>query len=63
MKKVAIFFLSMSILAYASQIVYITPKGKKYHSSKECRTLKRSKIINEISSDNVGNRRACGVCY
>lgn len=63
MKKIAIFFLLMSILAYASQIVYITPKGKKYHSSKECRTLKRSKIINEISSDNVGNRRACGVCY
>lgn len=63
MKKVAILFLSMSILAYASQIVYTTPKGKKYHSSRDCRTLKRSKIINKINIDNVENRRACGVCY
>lgn len=62
-KTVTLVFLGMSILAYASQIVYITPKGKRYHSTKDCRTLKRSKIINEININNVGNRKSCKVCY
>lgn len=64
MKKIIIFlFIIFTTICIAGQIVYITPKGKKYHSTKSCRTLVRSKKIIEISITKVKNREACKVCY
>lgn len=49
MKKIIVLLLvAISVICLAGQIVYITPKGKKYHSTKSCRTLARSKRIIEI---------------
>lgn len=62
MKKVLAGFLLMGTMCLAST-VYITPKGKKYHSTKSCRTLRRSRVINAIDSSDVGNRKACKVCH
>ena len=47
-----------------SRIVYITPSGKKYHTSESCRMLSRSKTVTPIS---VGDAQAkgltpCNVC-
>lgn len=33
----------------------ITPKGKKYHFTKNCRTLVRSKVIKEIDLSKIDN--------
>lgn len=64
MKKIPIvLLLGISMLVYGSQIVYTTPNGNKYHSTKNCRTLKRSKIINEININSSGNRKFCKICY
>ena len=54
--------LTLTLVTLAKEVVYITPKGKKYHSTRSCRTLSRSKKILEISIKNVGGRKACKVC-
>ena len=47
-----------------SSTVYITPKGKCYHSSPNCPTLHKSKSIKAVEkSDAMKNRRACKVCH
>jgi len=62
-KLIVLFFMIFSIICIAGQIVYITPKGKKYHSTKSCKTLVRSKRIIEIDISKVGGRQPCKVCY
>lgn len=42
--------------------VFVTSKGKKYHISRGCKTLARSKNIFEIDISKVGSRGACKVC-
>ncbi len=44
-KLLASLFLGVTLIVSAADIVYITPKGKKYHESKSYRSLKRSKIV------------------
>lgn len=61
-KLIVLFFMIFSIICIAGQIVYITPKGKKYHSTKSCKTLVRSKRIIEIDISKVGGRQPCKVC-
>lgn len=64
MKKIIfIFLVSFSLSSLANKVVYITPKGKKYHSTKSCKTLSKSKKIIEISINDVGTRTACKICY
>ena len=55
-KLIVLFFMIFSIICIAGQIVYITPKGKKYHSTKSCKTLVRSKQIIEINISKVGGK-------
>lgn len=46
-------------------VVYWTPNGKSYHSSRDCSTLKRSKTINEGSLNDaisLGKSDPCNVC-
>lgn len=45
--------------------VYYTPKGKKYHSSKNCRTLKRSRTIKKTTLQKAKKMKltACKVCH
>ncbi len=45
-------------------MVYIVSSGKVYHSTDACRSLSRSKNIQEISLNEAQamNRRACKVC-
>lgn len=63
MKKIIIFlFILFTTISVAGQLVYITPKGKKYHSTKNCRTLARSKQITEIDISKIGSRQPCKVC-
>ncbi len=64
MKKLAfLFFIIFTVSIIAGQIVYVTPKGKKYHSSINCRTLKKGKNIIEIDISIVDNRQQCKVCF
>ena len=64
MKKMLLaIFILFSVVAIASQTVYVTPKGKKYHSTRNCRTLSRSKNIIPIDISEVGGRTPCKVCY
>lgn len=64
MKKIIIlFFIIFSYSITARQIVYVTSNGKKYHSSEECRTLKKSKNIIEIDISKVGNSQPCKICF
>ena len=64
MKKLAfLFFIIFTVSIIAGQIVYVTPKGKKYHSNINCRTLKKSKNIIEIDISKVGNRQPCKICF
>jgi len=45
-------------------IVYVTPSGKCYHSTKSCSSLSRSKKIIAVSlSEAKKTRRACSKCY
>lgn len=62
-KLLASLFLGVTLIASAAEIVYITPKGKKYHETKSCRSLKRSKVIKAIKKSEVGGRGACKICY
>ncbi|MBQ9156925.1 MAG: Ig-like domain-containing protein [Eubacterium sp.] len=43
--------------------VYWTPGGSVYHKSRNCSTLKRSKVIKSGSISQSGKSRACKVCY
>jgi len=62
-KLIILFLLSFAVVCIAGQIVYITPKGKKYHSTKSCRTLARSKRIIEIDISEVFGRQPCKICF
>lgn len=46
-------------------IVYTTMYGECYHSTKNCPTLYRSKVIFECSQSNAQNKgyRSCNVCF
>lgn len=64
MKKIVILLLvAISVMCIAGEMVYITPKGKKYHSTRNCRTLARSKKVIEIDINQVFGRQPCKVCY
>ena len=49
----------------AKGTVYCVPKGRVYHSTRNCRTLRRSKNIKKISIKvaKAKGLRACKVCY
>lgn len=45
--------------------VYYTPKGKSYHSTKDCPTLSRSSVILDASLDTAARKPradACDIC-
>lgn len=63
MKKVFFLFMLFTTVCIASRIVYITPSGKKYHSTRGCRSLSRSKKIIEVSIEQVGSRQPCKICF
>lgn len=44
------------------EIVYWTPNGKSYHTTKSCRALKRSKIIESGSIEESGKNDPCDFC-
>lgn len=46
----------------SSDIVYWTPNGKSYHSTKSCPTLSRSKIINSGTISQSGKYDPCDRC-
>lgn len=60
MKKlfVAIMILGSS-LAYSDDNVYIVEKGKAYHNTKSCTSLRKSKNIKAVKMSEVGNRKPC----
>ena len=62
-KIIAFLLVTISVMCIAGEMVYITPKGKKYHSTRNCRTLARSKKIIEIDISQVFGRQPCKVCY
>ncbi|MDD6847468.1 MAG: hypothetical protein PUD53_01640 [Oscillospiraceae bacterium] len=44
--------------------VYVTKTGKKYHSTKKCRTLARSKYIARVTKTSAKKKyTACKVCH
>lgn len=43
--------------------VYWVPKGKKYHSTKDCVSLKRSDTILSGSISKVGSKTKCNLCW
>lgn len=61
-KYLILLIITFSTVIFAAQKVYVTPKGKKYHSIKSCKTLSRSKRIIEIDISKVGSRKPCKVC-
>ena len=64
MKKIIIsLFLGITLFASASETVYVTTKGKKYHASKSCRSLSKSKNIKAVKISDVGGRGPCKICY
>lgn len=62
-KLLASLFLGVTLFASASETVYVTPKGKKYHATKFCRSLSKSKNIKAIKIPDVGSRGPCKICY
>ncbi|MGL5796649.1 MAG: hypothetical protein ACRCYT_00440 [Cetobacterium sp.] len=54
----AILVLGFS-LAYGRETVYIVEKGKAYHLSKSCTSLRKSKNIKAVNISQVGNRKRC----
>lgn len=46
-----------------SKTVYWTPGGSVYHKTKNCVTLKRSRVIKKGSLSSCPKPRACKVCY
>lgn len=64
MKKIIVsLFLGITLFASASEMVYVTPKGKKYHASKSCRSLSKSKNIKAIKISDIRGRGPCKICY
>ncbi|MGL4874468.1 MAG: hypothetical protein ACRCZO_14550 [Cetobacterium sp.] len=64
MKKILVsLFLGITLFASASETVYVTPKGKKYHATKSCRSLSKSKNIKAVKISDVGGRGPCKICY
>ena len=49
-------------VAAQSQTVYITAHGKKYHTSADCPSLKRSQHVEAVTFDKVGDRTLCSLC-
>lgn len=49
--------------ANSSEIVYWTPNGKSYHTTKNCSTLSRSKIILEGTIEESGKYDPCDRCH
>ena len=52
-------------MAARSETVYWVPKGKSYHYTRDCRTLKRSKTIIEGTLDEAikkGKSDPCDIC-
>lgn len=49
--------------ANSSQIVYWTPNGKSYHTTKNCPTLSRSKTILEGTISESGKNDPCDRCH
>ncbi len=47
----------------ATEVVYWTPKGKSYHSTKSCPTLARSKTILSGTISESGKYDPCDSCY
>lgn len=47
------------------QIVYVTPNGKKYHSSTNCISLSRSKKVSklDISDAKYKGYTPCKICF
>ena len=48
-----------------SSTVYVTPAGKSYHKTKNCTTLKRSKVINAVTlsqAKSQGKSDPCNIC-
>lgn len=62
-KLIVLFFTVFTVYTIASQTVFITPKGKKYHSTRNCPSLSRSKTILEINISEVGFREPCKRCH
>lgn len=46
-----------------TQVVYWTPAGERYHSTRNCPTLKRSRTILSGSVSDAGGRTPCKVCF
>ena len=42
--------------------VFVTPKGKTYHSTRGCRYLAYREVL-EIPFSQIGNRKPCKCCY
>ncbi|MGL4571463.1 MAG: hypothetical protein ACRCVJ_10385, partial [Clostridium sp.] len=47
----------------SSEVVYWTPKGKSYHTTKSCPTLSRSKTILSGSQSESGKSDPCDRCH
>lgn len=64
MKKIIVsLFLGITLFVSASETVYVTPKGKRYHATKSCRSLSKSKNIKAVKISDVGGRGSCKICY
>lgn len=63
MKKMVVsLFLGITLFASASETVYVTPKGKKYHATKSCKNLSKSKNIKAVKISDVGGHEPCKIC-
>ena len=47
----------------SSEIVYWTPNGKSYHTTKDCSTLSRSKTILNGTISESGKNDPCDRCH
>ena len=58
-------YANAALSSSKSVTVYYTPSGKKYHKSKKCRTLKRSKKIykKKIKLSKIKKSKKCKVCW
>lgn len=57
-------FFESSQEVSAANVVYITPNGKCYHSTRRCPTLHKSKKVSSVAlKDAQRTRRACKVCH
>lgn len=46
------------------KVVYVTPNGKCYHSTRQCCTLSHSKIVKAMTiSEAERTRRPCKMCH